>query len=552
MKKLSIFIALLLFFSSAMFGQLGVNTDSSAPDNSAMLDVKSITKGMLIPRMTGTQRFSIATPAEGLLVYDTDLGAFMYYHSGNWILSMNSSNGWALAGNSGTTPATNFLGTTDNQSLVFRVNNQRSGLIETGGNALFGYKALLNNAGGYWNCAFGTDALRGNTAGYNNSAFGYGVLVNSNGNHNCGFGANALYSNVSGNWNIGIGDNAMFYNQTGNQNNATGAYSLWKNYSGTSNNAYGANALYNNYDGSGNVAMGDQALYAVTTGSNNTAIGNQANVTAVDQSNSTAIGNGAVAQSSNEMRLGNASVSSLYCMGAYTPTTPNPANVYVSSTGQIMRTTNAPVPSSICVDFDGNGYPTFIIGTQEWMAENLRVTHYRNGDAIPWVADGGIWGAITYGAYCWFNNDQVTNAKYGLLYNHYTVGDSRGLCPTGWHVPSDGEWTMLTTYLGGTSVAGGKMKSVSALWYNPNVDATNNSGFSGLPGAYRDNTGQFYNPSEFYFYYPGWWWTSSDYCAVSPCPHTTAYYRALNGDAAGVTSGHTGKTWGLSVRCVRD
>jgi len=142
-----------------------------------------------------------------------------------------------------------------------------------------------------------------------------------------------------------------------------------------------------------------------------------------------------------------------------------PGFYYYSGTNWVSLTGSGPGGNSpsLCIDYDGNAYPTFTIGTQTWMAENLRLTHYRNGEAIPKVTDNAAWAALTTGAYCWYNNDQTTNARYGVLYNWYTASDSRGLCPQGWHVPTDAEWTTLTTYLCGMSVAGGKMKSVSPL-----------------------------------------------------------------------------------------
>ncbi len=194
-----------------------------------------------------------------------------------------------------------------------------------------------------------------------------------------------------------------------------------------------------------------------------------------------------------------------------------------------------------CIDYDGNAYPTFMIGTQEWTAENLRVTHYRNGDAIPNITDGPTWGGLTTGAYCWYNNDQSTNAKYGILYNWYVVNDSRNLCPTGWHVPSHAEWTTITTYLGGESVAGGKMKSVSALWTSPNTDATNNSGFSGLPGGNRDDNGTFTVVG-----YEGHWWTTTELNTWY------VWYRSLYYNSKWVDRHSYSKTFGFSVRCVRD
>ena len=133
MKTFTHFIimtALLLSSPVFVISQVSVNTDGSAPDSKAMLDVKASDKGILIPRLTTAQRLAIASPPEGLLVYDTDLGAFCYYHASAWILSLNSSNGWSVTGNSGTTAGINFIGTTDNVPLVFKVNNLLSGKID--------------------------------------------------------------------------------------------------------------------------------------------------------------------------------------------------------------------------------------------------------------------------------------------------------------------------------------------------------------------------------------------------------------------------------------
>jgi uncharacterized protein (TIGR02145 family) len=196
---------------------------------------------------------------------------------------------------------------------------------------------------------------------------------------------------------------------------------------------------------------------------------------------------------------------------------------------------------SVCIDYDGNAYPTITIGTQTWMAEDLRVTHYRNGNAIPNITDNAAWAALATGAYCWFNNDLTTNEKYGALYNWYTVNDSRGLCPQGWHVPTDAEWTALTSYLGGTSVAGGKMKSVSTFWTSPNTDATNNSGFSGHPGGYRNYDGTFFDLGINLDL-----WSSTEYSTAN------AWYRYLHNSNSNVGVGDCPKRSGMSVRCLRD
>jgi uncharacterized protein (TIGR02145 family) len=109
-------------------------------------------------------------------------------------------------------------------------------------------------------------------------------------------------------------------------------------------------------------------------------------------------------------------------------------------------------------DYDGNVYNTVTIGTQTWMTEDLRVTHYRNGDLIPNVAETAAWNNLTTGAYCNYDNDKRNSATYGRLYNWYAVISGANLAPSGWHVPTDAEWTTLTTYLGGEGVAGGKLK----------------------------------------------------------------------------------------------
>ena len=133
------------------------------------------------------------------------------------------------------------------------------------------------------------------------------------------------------------------------------------------------------------------------------------------------------------------------------------------------------------IDVENNVYNTVIIGTQTWMQENLKTTKYRNGTAIPNITDDTAWTTQTTGAYCWYNNDIANKTNYGAFYNYYTVVDSRNLCPTGWHVPTDAEWTILTTYLGGASIAGIKMKATT-FWASSNTGTVNSSGFTAFPG----------------------------------------------------------------------
>jgi len=136
-------------------------------------------------------------------------------------------------------------------------------------------------------------------------------------------------------------------------------------------------------------------------------------------------------------------------------------------------------------DYEGNVYQTITIGTQTWMAENLKSTTYNDGTPIPFVTDGTAWGALSTPAYCWNNNDEASYKNlYGALYNWHSVNTGK-LCPTGWHIPTDTEWTTLTTFLGGVS-AGGKLKETGTThWSSPNTGATNESGFTALPGGHR-------------------------------------------------------------------
>ena len=193
------------------------------------------------------------------------------------------------------------------------------------------------------------------------------------------------------------------------------------------------------------------------------------------------------------------------------------------------------------MDVDGNVYSTIIIGNQEWMAENLRVTHYSNGEDIPYVTDPTDWTNLTSGGYCWVAGNIDYKIPYGALYNFYAVDDSRSICPTGWHVPDVIERNVLETYLGGFLDAGGKMKTASS-WLSPNTGANNSSGFAGLPGGRREETGTLYTN----FLARGYWWTST---GTNP----QAYGFELDWNSASVGSVFsTSWRFGFSVRCLRD
>lgn len=190
-------------------------------------------------------------------------------------------------------------------------------------------------------------------------------------------------------------------------------------------------------------------------------------------------------------------------------------------------------------DIDGNSYPVVQIGDQCWMAKNLAVTHYANGDSIPHVPYA--WYAQTTGAWCTYDNLAVNDTLYGKLYNWYTVDDARGLCPSGWHIPTNQEIGTVIGLFGGASVAGGPLKAVSPLWASPNADATNASGFSGLPGGLRTDGGSFINmPTD------GFFWTATQQQSI------TAWTWHLHHDWGGLDNGAVMKEAGLSCRCVYD
>lgn len=186
-------------------------------------------------------------------------------------------------------------------------------------------------------------------------------------------------------------------------------------------------------------------------------------------------------------------------------------------------------------------YPNVNICSQKWMEKNLDVTYYRNGDTISYVP-GSNWSTLTTGAWCYYDNDPSTNAVYGKLYNWYAVNDPRGLAPVGWHIPTDAEWTILETCLGGSSTAGGKMKFPGGNWISPNTGATNSSFWAAFANGYRANTGSFLNSIGYYVYY----WTST------PLNSTDAWDRYLVNNLAIIGRTTQPKQFGFSVRCIRD
>jgi len=216
----------------------------------------------------------------------------------------------------------------------------------------------------------------------------------------------------------------------------------------------------------------------------------------------------------------------------------------------IFRTSSEPAPINFnpaltygsVTDIDGNSYKTITIGTQIWMAENLKTGHYNDGTDIPYVPDESEWSYLGSDAYCWYKNDESTYKNvFGALYNWYAVNTGK-LCPSGWHVPSNAEIETLSLFLGGDDLAGGKLKEAgNSHWNGTNEDATNESGFTALPGGLRAAHGEFQI------------FGTSGYYSLSDDINTKGYIVGMGSASSSITIlTHYNKSTGVSVRCIKD
>ncbi|MDP1994282.1 MAG: fibrobacter succinogenes major paralogous domain-containing protein, partial [Ignavibacteria bacterium] len=202
------------------------------------------------------------------------------------------------------------------------------------------------------------------------------------------------------------------------------------------------------------------------------------------------------------------------------------------------------IDTTVVTDYDGNTYKTVKIGDQVWMAENLRTTKYNDGVEIPNIVNDNSWGKLKTPGYCWGNYNMTNRNLFGIWYNWYVV-NTKKLAPTGWHIPTAAEWKTLQTYLGGESVAGGKMKvKGTAYWFSPNIGATNESGFSAYPVGYRNYDGVDFNmPGDLASF-----WASDEFDASDAIgTRLTADREDFRVFDFGVS-----KTYGYLIRCVKD
>jgi uncharacterized protein (TIGR02145 family) len=199
--------------------------------------------------------------------------------------------------------------------------------------------------------------------------------------------------------------------------------------------------------------------------------------------------------------------------------------------------------SQTVTDVDGNTYNTISIGNQVWIAENLKTKKFNNQDPIPLVIDSTLWSSQTQAAYCYYQEDEILASEYGNLYNWYVVNDTRNVCPAGYHVPAIAEWESLINFLGGETVAGGKLKEAGfSHWLSPNTGATNSSGFNLLPSGWRaPNNGSYEN-----LMYMAYQWSSSSVDALNSSVLLAGY----DSEAAYTSDSHI--LTGLPIRCVQD
>jgi uncharacterized protein (TIGR02145 family) len=431
MKKLFTLLAFVVTIT-AMSQSVAISEDGSVADGSAILEVKSTTKGFLAPRMTAEQRDDITGAVAGLQIWCTDCvpTAAMYFYNGSE---------WSTGG----------TGITPEQATAITDNTKKAGITTE-------QAAIIDNTSG-----------------------------------------------------INTGDKTLAELEGVASNELISA----------------ATSTKITYDANGLVTAG----VAATTDD--------------------------IAVSSDKNYVTDAQVAVLENT-SNTNTGDNATNTQYSDQAGLIASLQAHIADLISDNTLLYPYSRVTIGTQKWMKKNLDVATYRDGTPIPEEQDPDKWTALKTGAWCYYENDSENGATYGKLYNWYAVMGitteedatptteqkdlRKQFAPAGWHVPSDAEWTTLTTFLGDN--AGGKMKEMGDThWGGSNTAATNSSGFTGLPGGYRNYYGTF-----FYIGYFGYWWSSSE--SYTP----NAWYRYLFYNSGDVNSTSGSKTSGFSVRCLRD
>ena len=513
MKAKSILIIIFIFIISFLnvpqcFSQSGVsiNSGGTASDSSAMLDISSSSKGLLIPRVALTSADDLTTvlnPATSLLVFNTNASmvngavGFWYFSGTKWEQLTGGAQGlpgptgppggWELTGNAGTVDNTNFIGTTDTIPFNIRVNNRKAGKIAydiNSGELTLGYQAGISNKGNR-NTFIGYQSGFTNTTGQLNTAVGYfAMYLNKTGYYNSAFGQQTLRNNATGTHNTALGMEALIYNTTGSYNTSVGTFSLYGNNTGSYNAAVGDYALFQT-GASYNTGMGYQAGYANTYGTYNTFLGYNADVSANNFTNAMALGNGAIASASNLVVLGNSAVTGFKVgKGSLATSSSSPNMYYDNTTGLIYRSTASLGASGWSLTGNtGTVDGTSFLGTKDNVPFTLkvnnqlagRVDHLMNNTFLGYQA-----GTVASGNYntllgCLSGSSQTTateNVFVGSGSGYYlesgssntAVGYNAMYCygasgnvsrPGGTGNVAIGKWAMFNPYQGDYNVAMG-------------------------------------------------------------------------------------------------
>ncbi len=480
MKTIKIILCtLLISINITVYSQVAINSDGSAADVSAILEVKSSNGGILFPRMTEAQRNAIASPATTLIIYNTDTQTLEYFDGTNW---------------KGIIVEDCYV--PDQPGDITGITNPAC--VQTG--LSYSITAVPFAASYTWTVP--GDATLVSGQGTTGITVDMGIQtgnVSVRAETGCG---NSSYKDLAI-----TSDNFIPVQPgdiTGNQ--------LVDDY--TSGETYSITA----------VSGATSYTWTVPTGSS---ITSGQGTTSIIVNFVTESGNLSVYASN---ACGNSGATNLF--------------VNVFACGDEFTDEN---------DTYNKSYSTVQINTQCWMSENLAATNYNDGSFIPLASDTWHWITLTTPAYCWYNNNQSSYGEtYGVLYNWYTVNTGM-LCPSGWHVPTDAEWCTLENEVDAGTIscsdmgwrgtdAGGKMKETGTThWNSPNTGATNESGFTALPGGNRHPGGDFQEMGN-----SGYWWSATQW------GNSDAWYRAMSYNLNKVNRYGNTKKYGFSVRCLRD
>ena len=552
MKKLFLLLIAIVWIVFAGNAQVGINTDGSAPDPSAGLDVKFNNKGVLLPRMTLAERNAIYAPAEGLMVYCTNCGRL----GAGGALSIFTNGAWTVIGPCAVNPVVGSMHTITPGQIIWEWTGTASGVKWNTANDFdnatdLGYASSKTEIGiqcgqtytryvwNYSECGVaGVTALTASAAAVAPDAPLAGTHIPT------------LFE-ITWNWNVVTGATGYKWSATNDFSMATEmGTSVSKTETGLT-----CNTNYTRYIWAYN-ACGISTATVISASTNPPPDTPVAGTHVPSQTQIVWNWNPATYASGYKWNMVN-DYNTATDMGTQISKTEGGLNCGAIFTRYIwaynacgvsspvtltQATENCPIDcGQPFTDIrDGKSYNTVLIGAQCWMAQNLNI-----GTRINGSQDQTNNQVIE--KYCY--NDLESNCDiYGGLYQwneamqYVATPGVQGICPAGWHLPTDAEWTILTTLLGGESVAGGKMKEAGfAHWQSPNTGATNTSGFTALPGGYRDSGGSFGGLTSYTYF-----WSSSESSS------SYAWYRGLGYDSEIVYRGDYSKTGGFSCRCLKD